>query len=54
MRFALLEAKVALICALRNYSFEVCEKTVDKIVLDPKRVLATNIGGLWVKIKERN
>ena len=53
MRFAQLEAKMALATLLRRFSFKVCEKTVSKIVLDPQSILNANIGGLFVKIEPR-
>ena len=49
MRFALLEAKVALMSVARHFDLNVCAKTVDKIDLDPKSALGGNKGGLWVK-----
>ncbi len=49
MRFALLEAKVALSSVIRQFDLGVCSKTVEKIELDPKAELGLNIGGLWVK-----
>jgi cytochrome P450 family 6 len=53
MRFALLEAKVALSSVVRQFDLNVCSKTVDKIELDPKSTLGGNIGGLWVKAASR-
>ncbi len=53
MRFALLEAKVALSSVVRQFDLNVCSKTVDKIELDPKSTLGGNIGGLWVKAAPR-
>ena len=53
MRFALLAAKTGLVSVLRKYSVSVCEKTVDKIKLDPKSQLSANVGGIWLKITAR-
>ena len=53
MRFALLEAKVALMCVARQFNLNVCPKTVDKIELDPKSALGGNKGGLWVRPEMR-
>ena len=54
MRFAQLEAKMALATVLRKYTFKACPKTVDEIELDPQSMLNGNIGGLWVKIERRS
>jgi cytochrome P450 len=54
MRFALLEAKVALSSVIRQFDLGVCSKTVEKIELDPKSALGGNIGGLWVKAMTRD
>ena len=53
MRFALLEAKVALMSVVRKFELLTCSKTVDKIELDPKSALGGNKGGLWVKSQTR-
>jgi len=49
MRFALLEAKVALMSVVRHFNLKVCPNTAEKIELDPKSALAGCLGGLWVK-----
>jgi len=54
MRFALLEAKVALSSVIRQFDLGVCSKTVENIELDPKSALGGNIGGLWVKATTRD
>ena len=54
MRFALLEAKMALATVLRKYSFGVCDKTVTKIELEPSSALAGNIGGIWLSVTPRD
>ena len=53
MRFALLEAKVALMSVVRKFELVTCSKTVEKIELDPKSALGGNKGGLWVKARAR-
>jgi hypothetical protein len=53
MRFALLEAKVALSSVVRQFDLNVCSKTVEKIELDPKLSMGGNIGGLWIKAVAR-
>ena len=53
MRFALMEAKLALATLLRKFSLVKCEKTAEKIELDPKSILGGNKGGLWVKAEKR-
>ena len=53
IRFALLEAKVALASVVHQFDLNVCSKTVEKIELDPKSALSGNVGGLWVKAVPR-
>jgi hypothetical protein len=53
MRFALLEAKMALAAVIHKYRLVPCEKTVKKIVPDPKQILGQNKEGLWVRVQER-
>jgi hypothetical protein len=53
MRFALLEAKVALSSVVQQFDLNVCSKTVEKIELDPKLSMGGNIGGLWIKAVAR-
>ena len=54
MRFALLEAKVAVVSVWRRFSFSPGTKTIEPLVLDPKAVLNWVKGGLWAKVAERN
>jgi len=54
MRFALLEAKVAVMTILNKFSFKPGTKTQEPLVLDAENQLAWPKGGLWVKIEERD
>merc|ERR1712037_548901 len=53
MRFALLEAKVAVLSVLRQFSFKPGTKTQEPLVLDPDSVLGWAKGGLWAKVEMR-
>jgi len=54
MRFALLEAKVAVITVLTKFSFKRGTKTQEPLVLDAENQLAWPKGGLWVRIEKRD
>ena len=53
MRFALLEAKVAVLSVLRKYSFMPGTKTMEPLVIDSENQLAWIKGGLWAKVEMR-
>nr|AIL94150.1 cytochrome P450 CYP3026A1 [Tigriopus japonicus] len=53
MRFALLEAKLALFGVLRSYKFVTCPETIDTYTLDPSSILATPKEPLLVKVEKR-
>ena len=54
MRFALLEAKYALVTIVRKFEFIATEKTKTPLKLDPEANLGI-IGkaGIWVKVQKR-
>ena len=54
MRFALLEAKVAVITVLTKFSFKRGTKTQEPLVLDAENQAAWPKGGLWVRIEKRD
>merc|ERR1719190_329055 len=54
MRFALLEAKVAVLTVLRKFTFTPGTKTQVPLVLDAENQLAWAKGGLWAKVVERD
>ena len=54
MRFALLEAKVAVTAVWRKFSFLPGTKTIEPLVLDPGSILGWAKGGLWAKVVERD
>jgi len=54
MRFALLEAKMAILCTYRKFSFLPGTKTQEPLVRDPESALGYAKGGLWAKIVERD
>jgi len=53
MRFALLEAKVAVMSIMREYSFKPGTKTTEPLELDGESSLAWIKGGLWATIERR-
>ena len=53
MRFALLEAKVAVLSVFRRFSFLPGTKTLEPLKLDPTAGLSWVKGGLWARIEER-
>ena len=54
MRFALLEAKVAIMMMMRKVSFEPGTKTKLPLHMDPNEQLAFPLGGLWANVKKRD
>lgn len=54
MRFAMLEAKVALLEILSEYNFAPSNSNPDVFDLDPERILGFVKGGLFAKITKRN
>ena len=53
MRFALLEAKVAVLSVLRKFSFKPGTKTIEPLVYDPESELMWSKDGLWVHVEKR-
>ncbi|XP_069672115.1 probable cytochrome P450 6a13 isoform X2 [Periplaneta americana] len=53
-RFGLMQAKVGIALILANYELEICEKTPNPLVFDPKLFFPTALNGMWLKIKKRN
>ncbi|CAG9830350.1 unnamed protein product [Diabrotica balteata] len=54
MRFAMIQAKIALSLTLRNFFFELSEKTKLPLKMETKGIILTPIGGLWLKLKPRD
>ena len=53
MRFALLEAKLALANIVRKFTLLPSEKTKEPLVLDPKAAIAYPKDGIYVKLEKR-
>jgi cytochrome P450 family 6 len=53
MRFGLLQTKVGLASLLSKNSFQVCKKTSVPLKIDPKTVVTSAAGGMWLKIVKR-
>ena len=54
MRFAMLEAKMAIVALLAKYELCVSDKTIKgKVELDPASGLSAPKDGLWIKVRER-
>ena len=55
MRFAMLEAKMAMVALLAKYDLCVSEKTIKgRVELDPSSGLSAPKDGLYIKVKARN
>ena len=54
MRFALLEAKIAIMMMMRNFFFEPGTKTKLPLEIDSSSQLSYPKGGLWINIKKRD
>ena len=53
MRFALLEAKVALLAVCRRFHFLPGTTTQEPLRLDPPIQLSWPVGGLWARVQRR-
>ena len=53
MRFALLEAKVALTKILMNYNLTLSIKMKEPIVLDPVQAISYPKDGIYIKLEKR-
>jgi hypothetical protein len=53
MRFAMMQVKVGLINVLSKYEVQTCEKTTATPVFDPRCVILTSMGGMWLKVVNR-
>ena len=53
MRFAVMEAKIALANLVRNFNLLPSEKTKEPLVLDPSAAIAYPKGGLYVNVEKR-
>jgi len=53
MRFALLEAKVALLAVCRRFTFQAGTKTKEPLRQDPNSQIAWPKGGIWVHMQRR-
>jgi len=53
MRFAMLEAKVALVKVFRHFSFARVDRTVEKATTDPSSQLGYAKEGLYVRVIRR-
>ena len=53
MRFALLEAKLALANIVRKFTLLPSEKTEEPLVIDPKAVISYPKKGIYIKLEKR-
>ncbi|XP_057666256.1 probable cytochrome P450 6a14 [Diorhabda carinulata] len=53
MRFAMIQAKIALALTLRNFQFGLSTKTKLPLKMETKGIILTPIGGLWLDLKPR-
>jgi cytochrome P450 family 6 len=54
MRFGLMQTKVGLVSLLSSYEVRVSEETQVPIAFDPKSFVTAPVGGMYLKITERN
>ncbi len=54
MRFALLEAKAALVAVLAKYNFVVSERTPEKTDFDPASILGACKQPLYIRLERRS
>lgn len=52
MRLGLLQSKLGIIEILKDYEITPCEKTRIPMVLDPKGLTTTALGGLYLNIRK--
>ena len=52
MRLGLLQSKLGIIKILKDYEVSSCEKTKIPMVLDPKGLTTTALGGLYLNIRK--
>lgn len=53
MRFAMIQAKIALSLTIRNFNFGLSKKTRLPLKMETKGIILTPIGGLWLDLKPR-
>ena len=53
MRFAVMEAKIALANLVRNFNLLPSEKTKEPLELDPSAAIAYAKGGLYINVEKR-
>nr|WET52687.1 cytochrome P450 [Phaedon brassicae] len=51
MRFAMIQAKIALSLTLKNFKFSLSKKTILPLKMETKGIILTPIGGLWLDLK---
>ncbi|KAG5876193.1 hypothetical protein JTB14_001936 [Gonioctena quinquepunctata] len=51
MRFAMIQAKIALSLTLRNFKFSLSKKTKLPLKMETKGIILTPIGGLWLDLQ---
>ncbi|KAL1494592.1 hypothetical protein ABEB36_010165 [Hypothenemus hampei] len=53
MRFAMIQAKIALILCILNFEFSLSTRTKLPLKMETKGIILTPIGGLWIEFKRR-
>jgi hypothetical protein len=54
MRFGLMQTKVGLVSLLSSYEVQASQETQVPVALDPKSIVTTPVGGMYLKITERS
>ncbi|XP_050485248.1 cytochrome P450 6k1-like isoform X5 [Bombus huntii] len=52
LRLGLMQSKLGVVQVLKNYEVSPCEKTKTPVVLDPKALTTTSLGGLYLNIRK--
>ncbi|KAK7867290.1 hypothetical protein R5R35_002117 [Gryllus longicercus] len=54
MRFGLLQAKVGLAALISRYQFHVCERTSIPLTIEPRTIVTSPKGGIWLRVSPRS
>ncbi|GLG95590.1 Probable cytochrome P450 28a5 [Gryllus bimaculatus] len=54
MRFGLLQAKVGLAALVSRYQFHVCERTSIPLTIEPRTIVTSPKGGIWLRVSPRS
>ena len=52
MRLGLMQSKLGVVQVLKDYEVSPCEKTETPVILDPKAIVTTALGGLYLNVRK--